>query len=234
MDFKKLNDQVRRPTHPTRAPRDAVSNISGAKYFTKLDARHSYWQVPLSDDAKPLTSFMMPCGRFRYLRNPQGLISAGDEFNRRTDAAFEQLTNFAKVVDDCLAYDADFGSHIHHVCEVLTCARKHGVTMSPSKFEFGVQEVNFGGFHITGDGWTVEDDKISAIPDFPMPTNRTDLRSFLGLVNQFGEFISCLADIAQPLCGLLKTATEFIWDEHHSQAVNQIKAALISPPVLAF
>ena len=85
----------------------------------------------------------MPWGRFRYLRNPQGLISAGDEFNRRTDAAFEQLTNFAKVVDDCLAYDADFGSHIHHVREVLTCARKHGVTMSPSKFEFGVQEVIF-------------------------------------------------------------------------------------------
>ena len=52
VDFKKLNDHVRRPTHPTRAPRDAVSNISGAKYFTKLDARHGYWQVPLSDDAK--------------------------------------------------------------------------------------------------------------------------------------------------------------------------------------
>ena len=68
--------------------------------------------------------------------------------------------------------------------------------MSPSKFEFGVQEVNFCGFHITGDGWTVADDKISAIRDFPMPTNRTDLRSFLGLVNQFGEFTSCLADMA--------------------------------------
>ena len=89
VDFKKLNDQVRRPTHPTRAPRDAVSNISGAKYFTKLDARHGYWQVPLSDDAKPLTTFMTPWGRLRYLRNPQGLISAGDEFNCRTDAAFE-------------------------------------------------------------------------------------------------------------------------------------------------
>ena len=75
-----------------------------------------------------------------------------------------------------LAYDADFGSHIHHVREVLTCARKHGVAMSPSKFEFGIQEVNFCGFYITGDGWTVADDKISAICDFPMPTNRTDLR----------------------------------------------------------
>ena len=38
VDFKKLNDQVRRPTHPTRSPRDVVSKISNAKYFTKMDA----------------------------------------------------------------------------------------------------------------------------------------------------------------------------------------------------
>ena len=50
----------------------------------------------------------MPWGRFRFLRNPQGLISAGDEFNRRTDEAFERINNMAKIVDDCLAYDADF------------------------------------------------------------------------------------------------------------------------------
>ena len=93
VDFKKLNDQVRRPTHPTRSPRDVVSKISNAKYFTKMDARHGYWQKPLSDSAKPLTTFMSPWGRFRFPRNPQGLISAGDEFNRRTDEAFERITS---------------------------------------------------------------------------------------------------------------------------------------------
>ena len=68
VDFKKLNDQVRRPTHPTHSPRD-VSKIGNAKYFTKMDARHGYWQVPLSESAKPLTTFMTPWGRFRFLRN---------------------------------------------------------------------------------------------------------------------------------------------------------------------
>ena len=45
VDFKILNDQVRRPAHPTRTPRarDVLANIGDAKFFTKLDARHGYW-----------------------------------------------------------------------------------------------------------------------------------------------------------------------------------------------
>ena len=103
VDFKKLNDQVRRPTHPTHSPRDVVSQISNVKYSTKMDARHGYWQVTLSDGGKPLTTFMTR-GRFQFLRNPQCLILVGDEFNRRTDEAFERINNTAKIVDDCLAY----------------------------------------------------------------------------------------------------------------------------------
>ena len=57
-DLRKLNDQVRRPTHPARTPHDAVAAIVKVRYFTKLDARHGYWQVPLSDDAKPLTTLL--------------------------------------------------------------------------------------------------------------------------------------------------------------------------------
>ena len=233
VDFKKLNDQVRRPAHPTRTPRDVVANIGDAKFFTKLDARHGYWQVPLSEVAIPLTTFMTPWGRYRFLRNPQGLISAGDEFNRQTDCAFE-VPNFAKIVDDCLAYDADFGSHVEHVRQVLTCARQHGITISPKKFEFGVRKVDFCGFHVTEEGFTVDDDKIAAINDFPMPTNRTDLRSFMGLVNQFGEFTPRLADVMQPLRPLLKTSNKFVWDDTHTGAYTRTKDLLVSPPVLAY
>ena len=180
MDFKKLNDQVRRPTHPTQSPRDVVSKIGNAKYFTKMGARHGYWQVPLSESAKPLTTFKTPWGRFRFLRNSQGLISAGDEFNRRTDEAFERIDNMAKIVDDCLAYDADFDTHVHHVREILTRARECGITISPKKFEFGMSKVDFCGFTVCEEGWTVDDDKIAAIKNFPMPTCRTDLRFFMG------------------------------------------------------
>lgn len=122
VDFKRLNDQACRPVHPTRSPREVVSNISGAQYFAKLDARHGYWQVPLSEQAKQLTTFITPWGRHRYLRNPQGLISAGDEFNRCTDTAFQSIPNLAKVVDDCLVHGTTFPPLVKNVRALLECA----------------------------------------------------------------------------------------------------------------
>ncbi|XP_065190961.1 uncharacterized protein K02A2.6-like [Sycon ciliatum] len=234
VDFKRLNDQVLRPAHPVRTARDVVSGIGSAQFLTKLDARHGYWQIPLSEQACPMTTFITPYGRYRFLRNPQGLISAGDVFNCRTDAAFDAIPNFAKVVDDCLAYDDDFASHVTHVRDILLCARQHGITLSPSKFTFASRHIHFCGYIVSPDGWVVDDDKAAAIRDFDIPANRTDLRSFLGLVNQCSEFSPHLAACTTPLRGLLKTTREFVWDANHTVAFEKTKSTLLSPPILAF
>ena len=233
VDFKKLNDQVHRPVHPTRSPRDVIAIIGDAQFFTTLHARHGYWRVPLSDEAKPLTTFISHWGRYRFLRNPQGLISAGDEFNRRTDAAFSSIPKLAKVVDDCLLYDVSFQTHVSHVRDILVCARKQASRPSAKKFCFCLSEADFCGYTVSPTGWTMHPSKTSAIREFPLPVNRTDLRSFLGLVNQFSEFTSHLAEVASLLRGLLKVSNEFRWEASHTNAFNAVKAALVAPPVLA-
>ena len=235
VDFKALNDQVQRPAHPMRTPREALSAISRARWFTKIDARHGYWQVPLSESAKPLTTFITEFGRYRYCRNPQGLISAGDEFNRRTDAAFAHVSNFVKIVDDALIYDGDdFDEHVKHVRSVLQCARDHGITLSRKKFLFAAEEVEFCGYIVNSTGFTVDSVKTDAIQKFPIPSNRTDLRSFFGLVNQFSEFSPSIAEHCSPLRPLLKQSQEFHWDEVHTAAFEATKSALSSPPVLSY
>ena len=110
---------MKRPGHPVKTARDVVTGIGSPKYFSKLDARHGYWQVPLTESAKEMTTFIMPYGRYWYvyLHNPQGLISAGDGLHWRTDAAFAGLPNFVKIVDDCLVHDTDLETH-------LSCLRR--------------------------------------------------------------------------------------------------------------
>ena len=234
VDLTKLNKQVERPVHPMNTTKEAIANIQKARYFTTLDARHGYWQVPLEDNSRHLTTFITPWGRYRYLRNPQGFIAAGDEFNVRTDAAFDGIPNFSKVVDDCLKYDVTFNDHVQHIRQVLTRARKHGITFSEKKFEFAREEVNFCGYLVGTNGWKIHPEKISAVKDFPIPLNRTDLRSFMGLVNQFTEFSSDLAKAAEPLRGLLKESNEFLWLPEHSTAMESVKQELLKAPTLSF
>ena len=100
------------------------------------------------------------------------------------------------------------GNSWRRVRAVLTRAREHGITLSAKKFVFGAESVDFCGYQVSEDGWVVDDAKVSAIADFPMPPNRTDLRSFMCLVNQVSEFTPKLAELIAPLRGILKTSNE--------------------------
>ena len=53
--------------------------------------------------------------------------------------------------------------------------------------------MHFSGYMIGQTGWRMDDEKLKAIRAFRTPKNRTDLRSFLGIANQFTEITLCLA-----------------------------------------
>ena len=55
---------------------EVTSQLSGAQYFTVLDATSGYWAMPLSKESSILTTFQTPYGRYRYLRMPFGICSA--------------------------------------------------------------------------------------------------------------------------------------------------------------
>ena len=78
-DFTQLNKYVKRPIHPFPSAAEIVQRIpKGAKYFAKLDAIQGYHQVPLADDCRHLTTFLLPRGKFQYKRGPMGLKSTND------------------------------------------------------------------------------------------------------------------------------------------------------------
>ena len=83
-------------------------------------------------------------------------------------------------------------------------------------------------------GRTVDDQKTAAIQQFPVPTNRTDLCSFMGWINQCGEFNPNLAAATAPLRGLLKTKDDFPWAEDHTRAFNAAKDTFLASTTLSF
>ena len=60
-----------------------------------------------------------------------------------------------------------------------------------------------------------------------------DVCRFLGMTNQMSKFLPSLADTTQPLRELLKTNTQWTWEEPQKQAFASVKQALCCSPVLA-
>ena len=234
VDLRMLNKYVKRPHHPVRSPKDAVSAIPpGARYFTTLDAKSGYFQVELDKESQALTTFITPWGRFKHLRATMGLNCAGDEFNRRTDEALAGLPNVVKVVDDILIHGQDLESHLNDVKKLLQRCQQHGITLNPKKFNLAKDKVKFAGYIVSDKGIEADPEKLRAISHFPKPTNITDLRSFLGLVEQLAGFSKEVAEKMQPLRPLLSSKADFIWTNDHDKAFEESKACLLKAPILA-
>ena len=104
-DYTKLNRFVVHPVHPFPSVTDIIQSIpASTACFAKLDATHGYFQIPLDEEASRLTTFILPSGRFRYLRAPMGLSSSSDEWCRHSDRVVEGLSWCKKIVDDILIW----------------------------------------------------------------------------------------------------------------------------------
>ena len=109
--------------------------------------------------------------------------------------AFAGLTGFRRVVDDIIIYDNDEQQHATHVCQFLQCCTDKHIALNLEKCKFSQQEVTFAGFILSAQGYGVDHSITDAISQFPTPTNRTELRSFFGLVNQLFSSTNVVANV---------------------------------------
>ena len=86
---------------------------------------------------------------------------------------------------------------------VFKNARRMNVSISKEKLQIG-KKVSFAGYTVDGAGVHADETKTKAIREFPTPKTVKDVRSFLGLANQLGNFVPNLAMITSPIRELLK------------------------------
>ena len=112
---------------------------------------------------------------------------SGDEFCQRTDQALAGIPGMFKLVDDVIVFGSTKAELLKRIAQVFQRCQEHQITLSKSKQQIGT-EVQFAGHIVSDKGTRPDPSKVAAIKEFPEPTNITDLRSFLGLANQFGNY----------------------------------------------
>ncbi|GFY73048.1 retrovirus-related Pol polyprotein from transposon 17.6 [Trichonephila inaurata madagascariensis] len=123
--------------------------------------------------------------------------------------------------------------HFELFSKVLERFEKIQLKVNPGKCPFLTKSCKFLGFVITPEGIHIDKDKPISINEFPVLTDQKQIKSFLGCCNFYRRYIKNFAKRALPLTNLLRKDIPFEWTSETQAAFEDIKKAILNPPVLA-
>ena len=98
-----------------------------------------------------------------------------------------------------MIYSESWEEHLKHVRETLERHRKSNLTAKPNKCQFGMKKCVYLGHKIRNGEVKPDQDKISAVANYPVPKTKKQVRGFLGLTGYYRKFIMNYAEKAVPL-----------------------------------
>ena len=232
-DFKStLNPVLYVDKYPLPLIEDVIMKVSKGAYFSILDLSQAYLQCEVTADSQKYLTINTHKGLYTYKRLPFGIASAPALFQSLMDKILLDLEGCACYLDDIIVSGTTYEESQRNLNRVLERLDKYNVKANLKKCEFHKPSVTFLGYVLSGKGLLPVEDKVKAISEAPTPTNLTQLRSFLGMLNYYRKFIPMASDVLVPLYSLEKKGADFSWTEECEEAFKQSKRLLLESRML--
>ena len=128
----------------------------------------------------------------------------------------EELDKFVTVyLDDILIFSRTEQEHEQHLRWVLSKLREHHLHAKLKKSPFGLNRLNYLGHILHDSTIQMEPAKTAAIDNWPTPTSRKELQTFLGLANYIAKLVHHFVTLAAPLHQLLCKNVAWAWTAQH-------------------
>ena len=236
VDYRKLNSATIKYAFPLPRIQDCLDAVSGAKYFSTFDLTSGYHQIPVKAQDIPKTAFVTKYGLYEFTTMPFGLTNAPATFQRVMELALQglQWQQCLIYLDDIIVFGRTFEEHMCRVEEVLSRIAKAGMKLQPSKCHLLQPKVTFLGHIVSEDGVLPNQENVSKIKHWPIPTSVTNVRQFIGIVSYYRRFIKDFSQIARPIVDLTKKTVPFVWSNQCQEAFDELKARFIGPEKMAY
>ena len=140
IDYRALKKITVKNRYPIPWIDDLLDQLRGAKFFTKIDLKSGYHQVPIDPADVWKTAFKSKEGLFEWLVMPFGLTNTPTTFVRlMNDVLRPFIDSFAVVyLDDILIFSKTWSEHLQHVEQVLSTLQQHKLYANMENFSFGM------------------------------------------------------------------------------------------------
>lgn len=178
---------------------DNLFNIlRGAKWFSMIDLKSGFWQVEMHANSNEKTTFCTSGGLWQFNVMPFGLCNVPATFERLIETILRDIIGkFCSVyMDDVIIFSKTPEEHIEHLQIVFHKLQEAGLKLSLKNYSMFKKEV---GHIVSASGLKTDPKKVEAITQWPIPKDRTDVKSFLGPCLYYRQFVKGFANIVKPL-----------------------------------
>jgi hypothetical protein len=164
-----------------------------------------------------------------------GLTNSPATFQTMMNDIFSDMISGGVVVvylDDILIFTKDLDEHRHITQRVLGRLAEHELYLRPEKCEFEKTWIEYLGLIISENRVEMDPVKVAGVAEWPEPTNKREVQSFLGFVNFYRRFVKDFSHHARPLFDLTRKEQKWKWDSPEASAFRKLKELVTSAPVL--
>jgi len=134
-----------------------------------------------------------------------GLCNSLATFQTMMDDIFDGLIMEGVVVvylDDILIFTETLEEHWKVTQRVMELLQKNNLFLKPEKCEFEKTEVEYLRVIISQNSIKMDPVKVAGVTEWPIPSNRKEVQSFLGFTNFYCRFIQGFSHLARSLFDL--------------------------------
>ena len=191
IDYRQLNNQTIKDSTPLPSHVDLRRQIQGARFLTKMDIRDAFHSIRMDPESSKYTAFQTRYGLYEFLVCAFGLCNSPATFMKFMNKIFFKAVDEFLIyfMDDLLIYSKTWEEHLQHIEKTLTILQENNLCVKLSKCEFGKSEIEFCGMLVSAKGISIQHPAKEIMNTYPTPKTVHDVRSFLGSVRFFQEFL---------------------------------------------
>ena len=160
--------------------------------------------IPVRKADRHKTAFACELGLFEWRRMPFGMCNVSATFQRAIVQALQKTviregSMVMAYIDDIVIATETIEDHIVRLREVFECLREAGFKKRVAKCELMNSEIKYLGGVVSAEGIKPDPKAVSKLRDWEVPTNKTELQSFLGFAHYYREIIPWHAKLVAPL-----------------------------------
>eukprot|EP00121_Abeoforma_whisleri_P016886 Awhi_evm1s15480 len=220
IDYRLLNKQTTADSYPIPRMMDLLYEMCGDNYYSTIDLEWGFYHLRLAEESKKYTAFVCHMGLFEWNVLPMGFKNAPAEFQRVMDLVVGHLYHLGVrvYIDDIIIKAKAEDENIKLTIEVLRCLSVAGLRVKIKKINICQPQVKALGHILSTNGISVDPERFATLRNLKLPTNKDELRSFLGSVAYVKSFIPNYSSTTSILSDLLKKNVSYCWTTAHTAA----------------